>query len=190
MRELAILTFATLDGVMQAPRLPDHEGAKGFTRGGWAEPFWAETMDQVTREAMSKPYDALLGRKTYDLFYPHHSQNPTTPLDQATKYVVTSAETPLSWKNSIAIRGDVPRQIQELKNQTGPLLQVHGSGQLIQTLLAHDLVDEFRIWTFPILLGEGRRLFAAKNPRRDLVLKKSAPAGLSGVVMNIYRRRT
>ncbi len=188
MRKLAILTFTTLDGVMQAPKLVDEDPSGGFRRGGWADPYWDDVMLHVSREAMAAPYDLLLGRKTYDLFAAHQPTDAVSPMTRATKYVATSSPQTLQWDNSVAIVGDVAAEVSRLKRQPGKLLQVHGSWQLVQTLLTHDLIDEYRIWTFPVLVGEGKRLFSVERSRSALKLVKSEPAGDSGVVMNVYRR--
>ncbi|MEM9069435.1 MAG: dihydrofolate reductase family protein [Myxococcota bacterium] len=187
MRELAILTFTSLDGVMQAPRLPEGDPAGGF-RGGWAAPYWEEVMPHVAKHAMASPYDLLLGRRTYDLFFAHQGSDPSSPMSAATKFVVTSSPNTLRWANSVALTGDVESEVTRLKNQDGPLLQVHGSWKLIQALLAHDLVDEFRIWTFPVLVGSGKRLFSAERLPPRLRLRATEAVGVSGVVMQIYRR--
>ena len=161
MRNLAILTFLTLDGVMQAPGSPEEDTSGGFMHGGWAVNYWDEVMVQVMEEAMAAPYDLLLGRKTYESFaayWPNAGDNPVAnKLNNATKYVVTSTLSKLEWKNSIRITGDIAAEVSRLKDQDGPLLQVHGSCQLIQTLLAHELIDEFRLWIFPIVVGPGKR---------------------------------
>ena len=190
MRELAILTFVTLDGVMQAPKLPDEDPSGEFTQGGWAEPHWEPVMEQVGREAMAAPYDLLLGRKTYEIFAAFFTSddNAANPMNNATKFVVTSTLDKLDWKNSVRIAGDIAAEVSRLKEQEGPLLQVHGSSQLIQTLISHDLIDEFRIWTFPVLVGPGKRLFAQGTVPTGLTLLKSEEASSSGVVMSIYRR--
>ncbi|MEM8694471.1 MAG: dihydrofolate reductase family protein [Pseudomonadota bacterium] len=192
MRELAILTFLTLDGVMQAPSSPDEDRSGGFAHGGWAQDHWDAVMAQVAEEAMNAPYDLLLGGKTYDLFAPHWSAAPADSehaaiLNGATKYVITSRTDPLEWTNSQTVTGDVPAAIAQLKTEDGPLLQVHGSWQLIQTLLAHDLVDEFRLWTFPVMVGAGKKLFAGGVPHRKLALIKTRSTP-GGAVMQIYRR--
>ena len=192
MRELALLTFVTVDGVMQSPHDNDEDPSNGFTSGGWARPCWDPVMAQVATEAMADPYELLLGRRTYDSFTLAHTapgDSDDDPMTLATKYVVTSTPETLTWQNSVAITGDVAKEIAELKAQDGPLLQVHGSWQLIQTLLASNLVDEFRLWTFPVILGEGKRLFANNTPI-GLQLRKTAPAGDSGAVMTIYRPTT
>ncbi|QLC24451.1 dihydrofolate reductase [Parasphingopyxis algicola] len=192
MRELAILTFLTLDGVMQAPSSPDEDGSGGFAQGGWAQDHWDEVMAQVAVEAMHEPYDLLLGRKTYDLFAPHWSaappeEGPAAMLNDAVKHVVTSRSDGLDWQNSRPLTGDVGAAVSRLKSEDGALIQVHGSWQLIQALLEHDLIDEYRLWTFPVVLGAGKRLFEDGAPRRKLALAKTA-ATPGGAVMRIYRR--
>ncbi|MEM1254746.1 MAG: dihydrofolate reductase family protein [Cyanobacteria bacterium P01_H01_bin.21] len=192
LRQLAILTFVTLDGVMQAPSVPEEDTSGDFAHGGWARPCWDDAMTQVMREAMAEPYDLLLGRTTYDMFastFPNAGDdNPVAvKLNQATKYVVTSTSGKLTWQNSHQISGDITAEVAQLKKQDGPLLQVHGSWQLVQTLLANELVDEFRLWTFPVVVGSGKRLFGNGNPQCSFSLVKTE-ATPSGVVMTIYRR--
>jgi len=193
MRELAILTFVTLDGVMQAPVDASEDQSGNFQCAGWARPYWDDVMAQVGKEAMATPYDLLLGRTTYENFERAHSvkddgnADVKSPMDVAKKYVVTSSTKPLSWQNSHRISGDILAKIERLKSTDGPLLQIHGSWQLIQLLLAHDLIDEFRLWTFPVNLGEGKKLFAGNVSKNDLDLVKTEATG-NGVVMNIYRR--
>ncbi len=189
MRKLAILTFQTLDGVMQSPRMADEDRSGGFDRGGWAVPWWDEVMEQVGREAMAEPYDMLFGRKTYDTFAAHWPNAEPGPaadaMNPARKYVVSGSAPVLSWNNSHLVSGDVPRNIAALKQQEGPLLQVHGSADLLQTLLEHDLVDEFRLWTFPVLVGPGKRLFQTGAAPGPLTLVKNGRTP-NGVVMTIY----
>lgn len=192
MRELAILTFLTLDGVMQGPSSPEEDPSGGFTHGGWAANYWQEVMAQVYAEAMSEPYDILFGRNTYEMFASHwpeeSDENPVSNLlNAARKYVATSTLSEFTWQNSEPITGNVMAKIADLKKQPGPLLQVHGSRNLIQSLLAHDLIDEFRLWTFPVIVGSGQRLFGPDTPPVTLSLTKSAPCD-NGTVMNIYRR--
>ena len=192
-RDLAILSFVTLDGIMQAPAQPEEDRSGGFRHGGWAAPYWDEVMAQVKEEAMAAPYDLLLGRRTYEIFAPHFSKagdkdGDAAILNNATKYVATNTLTDLHWQNSVALAGDTIKAIKQLKTQDGPLLQVHGSWQLIQALLAYDLIDEMRLWTFPVIVGRGKRLFGDGDVRRDFELKKSA-ATKNGVIMTIYRRQ-
>ena len=193
MRDLAILMFQTLDGVIEAPMVPDENHSGEFDRGGWASPYWQDVMAHVGREAMATPYDMLFGRNTYDAFaayWPNAKDDPAADrMNAARKYVVSRSSPELSWDNSTLIAGDVPEEIRRLKQQDGLLLQVHGSAGLLQTLLAHDLVDEFRLWTFPVLAGCGKRLFEQGIPLRRLELSKSE-AVQNGVVMTIYRRET
>jgi len=148
-------------------------------------------MEQVQREAMSMPYDMLFGRKTYDLFAGHWPDADDDPIADmmtaARKYVVTSSTSGLTWNNSQAVSGDLTREIAKLKREDGPLLQVHGSWQLIQFLLAEDLIDEFRIWTFPVVLGSGKRLFERGARPLKLKLQKSE-ALADGTVMSLFKR--
>ena len=192
MRDLAILIFLTLDGVMQAPGLPEEDPSGGFIHGGWSANYWEEVMEQVMEEAMAAPYDLLLGRKTYEIFaahWPHVGNDPVAnKLNNATKFVATSTLSKLEWKNSIRISGDIAAEVSRLKYQDGPLLQVHGSCQLIQTLLAHELIDEFRLWIFPVVVGPGKRLFGQGIVPTSLKLEKSKTTS-NGVIMSIYRRK-
>ncbi len=136
---------------------------------------------------MAAPYDVLLGRKTYELFassFP--AAGDEHPLNKATKFAVTSTLSELEWKNSIRIRGDIAAGVSRLKAQDGPLLQVHGSWELVQTLLSHGLIDEYRLWTFPVVVGSGKRLFGPGTVRTRLKLTRTEPCS-SGAVMSIYR---
>ena len=192
MRELAILTFQTLDGVMQAPSMPEEDRSGGFDRGGWGAPYWDEVMALVRSEVMAEPYDILFGRRTYQLFAANWpsigDDNPVAKMmNNARKYVATSTLTELEWKNSQPIAGDVAAEVSRLKAQDGPLIQIHGSCELIQTLLCNDLIDEFRLWTFPVVVGGGKRLFNDGATLADLCLVKSDTTS-NGVVMGIYRR--
>ena len=153
-------------------------------------PNWEEVMAQVGKHAMTEPYDLLLGRKTYVLFAGHFTSaegDEAHLLNKARKYVATNTLGRLDWYNSVAVTGDIAAAVARLKSETGPLLQVHGSWQLIQTLLAHDLVDEFRLWTFPVTVGAGKRLFSDPSGERRLHPVTSDRTE-NGVVMSIYRR--
>ena len=190
MRDLAILTFITLDGVMemQAHGMREEDTSGDF---GWATSYWPEVIEQVEREAMSQPFDLLFGRNTYDAFAGYWPNAPESAhrkkLNDATKYVATSRTNGLDWENSVQITGDVPAEIAKLKESDGPLLQVHGSAQLLQTLLTHQLIDEFRLWTFPVVVGSGKRLFDEGSVPTNVGLRKTASTS-NGVVMSIYRR--
>lgn len=186
MRELAILMFQTLDGVIEAPREPDEDPTAGF-EGGWANPYWDDVMEHVGRTAMSAPYDALLGRKTYEAFAANFpAAGDEHPLNKAKKFVATSTLNELEWKNSVRITGDIVAEVSRLKEQDGPLLQVHGSWELVQTLLSRGLVDEYRLWTFPVVVGSGKRLFGEGTVPTGLELIRTEPCS-SGAVMSIYR---
>ena len=192
MRDLAIINFMTLDGVMQGPSSPDEDPSDGFTGGGWAADYWDGVMEQVRREAMAEPYDILFGRKTYELFASHFPTaddgNPETQrMNAAMKYVATNSSPPLQWNNSRAVSGDICHEVAKLKAQQGPLIQIHGSGALARALIAADLIDEFRLWIFPVVVGAGRRLFEPGVHPRHLALHKT-DACRNGVVMAFYRR--
>lgn len=189
-RKLAALTFQSLDGVMQSPSMPEEDPSNNFTHGGWAAPCWEDVMQQVMQEAMAEPYDLLLGCNTYASFAGHFSQaEPDNPvakkLNQAIKYVVSDNLPELPWQNSLLIQGDIASEILKLKSTEGPLIQIHGSWQLIQSLLKFGLIDEFRIWTFPVVIGEGKRLFDIGTRPLNLKLLKTQ-SGPSGAVMQIY----
>ncbi|HYN37233.1 MAG TPA: dihydrofolate reductase family protein [Actinomycetota bacterium] len=164
MRKLIVSTFLTLDGVMQAPGGPEEDTDGDFVFGGWSVNYWDDKMGQVMSEAMSPPFDLLLGRKTYEIFaahWPHATDDPgAKPLNDAKKFVASRTLRSLDWSNSVLIEGEVAEGVAALKTDEGPELQVHGSGNLIQTLLRHELIDEFRLWTFPVLVGRGKRLFS------------------------------
>ena len=192
MRKLILLSFISLDGIMQAPGGPDEDTSNGFTFGGWTQPYFDEFAGEVMGEQMSQPFDLLLGRKTYDIFaayWPHQDEkNPVTaPFNKATKYVVSHEHMELTWQNSKLITGDVATKISELKKEDGPMLQVHGSGNLAQTLLEHDLIDELWLKIFPVTLGSGKKLFAdgTKPAAYELLESKSSP---NGVIIANYAR--
>lgn len=161
MRKIIVLTFVTLDGVMQAPGGPQEDTDGGFKYGGWVMPLFDEDLGKIMGEQMAKPSDLLLGRRTYEIFttyWPSH-EDEWPGIKTATKYVVSHKPTELKWQNSVLITGDVLSEIRKLKNGDGPDLQVHGSSNLLQTLLKNDLVDEFWLKIFPVTIGSGKRLF-------------------------------
>jgi dihydrofolate reductase len=164
MRKIIVLSFITLDGIIQAPGGPEEDTSGGFRYGGWIVPYADEFLGKVMEEQMNKPFDLLLGRKTYEIFasyWPHHKdEDPGIGINQATKYVASHGSLKFTWDKSVLLQGDVVEAIRKLKAQDGPELQVHGSGNLIQTLLKHDLVDELWLKIFPVTLGSGKRLFA------------------------------
>ena len=190
MRKLIVLSFVTLDGVVQAPGLPEEDPSGGFNFGGWTVPYFDEFLDNVMSEQMGHPFDLLLGRKTYDIFaafWPQRTSETAAALNRATKYVVSRKPLKSDWETTVPISGDVPGEIRKLKSGTGPELQVHGSGNLIQTLLKNDLVDELWLKTFPVVLGTGKKLFADGTVPARFSLEKSSVAP-SGVVVATYKR--
>jgi dihydrofolate reductase len=189
MRQLIVSTFLTLDGVMQAPGGPGEDDSGGFAHGGWSVNHWDERMARVMGEAVSMPFDLVLGRKTYDIFaayWPHASDDAgARPFNDATKYVASRSHPTLEWSTSVLIEGDVAEGIAAIKEKDGPELQVHGSGDLIQTLLRHELVDLFRLWIFPLVIGSGKRLFADGTIPAGLKLVDST-ISTTGVVIGTY----
>lgn len=189
MRKIVVLSFVTIDGVMQAPGGPEEDVSGGFKHGGWTVPFFDEFMDKVMSEQMGRPFDLLLGRKTYEIFasyWPNH-QDEDMGINRATKYVTSRNPLQFTWDRSIQLQGDVVKAIRDLKAQDGPELQVHGSGNLIQTLLKHDLVDEIWLKIYPLTLGPGKRLFA-EGPipaAFELIDSKVSP---KGIIVADYRR--
>ena len=190
MRTLSINTFATLDGVMQAPGGPEEDTSDGFMHGGWSFHYWDDVMGQIMDDYLGKRFDLLLGRKTYEIFagyWPQHNDQPTgEALNDATKYVASRTLERVEWQNSQLLKGDVIDEIKKLKQQAGPEIQVHGSANLIQTLLPGDVVDEMRVWTFPVVLGTGKRLFAEGTVPRALRLVDSRTSS-SGVIISTYQ---
>lgn len=189
MRKLIVTTFLTLDGVMQAPGGPEEDDDSGFAFGGWSVKYWDELMNQAMGEFMGKPFDLVLGRRTYDLFaayWPNASEEAGgKPLNDATKYVASRGNPSLEWRESVLIEGDVAEGIKALKREDGPELQVHGSGNLIQTLMRNGLVDQYVLWVFPIVVGSGKRLFADGTVPAALKLVDSR-VSTTGVVIGTY----
>jgi len=189
MRKILVLTFITLDGVMQGPGGPTEDTSGNFMHGGWTVPYFDEFLGQVMTEQMGKPFDLLLGRKTFELFasyWPQH-QEEGAGINQATKYVASNTLTQHEWSKSVFLKSNVVDEIRKLIQQDGPDLQVHGSSNLIQTLLKHDLVDEFWLKIFPVILGMGKRLFDKGTipASYTLVESKSTP---SGVIIATFKR--
>jgi dihydrofolate reductase len=189
MRKLVVNTFATLDGVMQAPGGPEEDPTGEFEHGGWSAGYWDEAMGEWMGEFMGKPFDLVLGRKTYEIFaahWPHARDQPgAEQLNAATKYVVSRTLQSVDWENSRLLEGDAADAIARLKEEDGPELQVHGSSDLIQTLLRHGLVDELRVWIFPVVLGTGKRLFGDGTVPAGLELVDSKTS-TTGVVFLTY----
>jgi dihydrofolate reductase len=189
MRELMVTTFLTLDGVMQAPGGPEEDDSGGFTHGGWSVNYWDELMGQVMDEATSTPFAMVLGRRTYEImaaYWPHAPEEAGAKVfNEATKYVASRGRPTLEWSNSVLIEGDAADGIAKLKEEDGPELQVHGSGNLIQTLTSRGLVDRYRLWVFPVVVGSGKRLFPDGTIPFGLKLVDSK-VSTTGVVIGTY----
>ena len=188
MRKLIVSTFLTLDGVMQAPGGPGEDDSGGFTHGGWSVNYWDEMMGQVMGELMSAPFAFVLGRKTYDIFaahWPHSTEEGAEEMNNATKYVASRSRPTLEWNNSVLIEGDAAEGIAALKQQDGPELQVHGSANLIQTLIRHNLIDRYHLLIFPVVIGSGKRLFADGAIPTGLTLIDSKVSS-TGVMIGTY----
>jgi dihydrofolate reductase len=190
MRDLAVLAFVTLDGVMQAPGGPEEDPSGGFASGGWSVPYFDAVVEESMDEVMGDTFDLVLGRKTYEIFAAHwpYAEGPTADsLNRAAKHVASTTLDKVEWENSSLLKGDVAEAVAQLKKEDGPELQVHGSAQLIQTLLAGDLVDELRVKISPVTVGGGKRLFGDGTipAAFELTNGRISP---SGVVIGTYRR--
>src|SRR5687768_18479369 len=189
MRQIVINAFVTLDGVMQAPGGPEEDRSGNFKYGGWSANYWDDKMEKTMAEFLGKDFDLLLGRKTYEIFaahWPYIKNDPAADkLNAAKKYVVSRTLEKVDWQNSNLVQGDVVKEIIKLKQKDGPEIQVHGSANLIQTLLKNNLIDEYRLWLFPVVVGSGKRLFADGTIPSGLKLVDSKVSS-TGVVMGKY----
>jgi dihydrofolate reductase len=189
--KLTVGTFVTLDGVMQAPGAPEEDRSGGFEHGGWLVPFFDDMMMRLMTDWIRGVDGLLLGRKTYEIFAAHWpfvtGDDPiAAKFNSVRKYVVSRTLHRVDWNNSTLLNGDVVERIKKLKRESGNELQVHGSGELIQTLLKHDLIDAFRLWTFPVLLGTGKRLFANGTVPARLKLVETQTSS-TGVVLHVLQ---
>jgi dihydrofolate reductase len=189
-RKVVVLTFLTMDGVMQGPGGPEEDTSGGFRHGGWSVGYFDDVVGAEMGKQMGHGFDLLLGRRTYDIFASHwpKAKDPTADIiNDATKYVATNRPLASGWKKSVRLEGDVVQAVRRLKQQPGPELQVHGSGDLIQTLLKGDVVDELWLKIFPVTIGKGKRLFADGTLHAGFSLIESH-ASPSGVILAKYRR--
>ena len=190
MRKLIASTFVSLDGIMQAPGGPEEDPTGGFTLGGWTFGYWDDTVDISESGFDGKDRELVLGRRTYQIFEAYWPYQPADDpiartLNAAKKHVASRTLATLHWDNSTLIQGDVVSAIDALKGQSGPDLQIIGSGNLIQTLQAASLIDEYNVWTYPVVLGRGKRLFGETSKPAALRLVCSKVSN-SGVVMSTY----
>ena len=191
MRKLTIVEFLSLDGVMQAPGSPDEDTEGGFRHGGWQRPYFDDVLGSTAAESMAATAGYLFGRKTYEKMAAYW---PTAPeddpyarhLNATPKYVASRTLEKVEWQNSTLIEGDVPEEVAKLKEQPGENIAVLGSGELVQTLIEHDLVDEYFLAVFPVVLGSGKRLFREADQARRLSLVDSRATGTGGVLLT-YR---
>ncbi len=191
MREIAVLSFISLDGVAQGPVADEEDTSGGFTHCGWARKYLADVMDYVNSNLMSAPVSFLFGRKTYELFAAHWPEVTDSAhgdlLNHSQKYVATSTLRKAEWQNTEILNGDLIEEIKRIKAGDGSRIQVHGSTSMVQTLIAHDLVDELRLLTFPLILGSGKRLFGDRIKPENFLLTDSHVIQ-NGVIAGIYRR--
>jgi dihydrofolate reductase len=191
--KLTLTTFLSLDGVMQAPGAPTEDTSGDFKHGGWLVPYADADMGRIVTNAFAAADAFLLGRKTYEIFAAHWPRvtDPNDPvataLNRLPKYVASRTLAKAEWQNSTVIRGDIAREVAELERRYPREIQVHGSGDLAQTLLTNDLIDEFRLWLYPVVLGSGKRLFGSGAVPAALELV-STDTTSTGVVVNTYRR--
>ncbi len=193
MGKLVVGTFLTLDGVMQAPGGPDEDRDGGFPHGGWLVPHFDERIGEIMTEWARRADAFLLGRRTYEIFAASWP-NATDPADEIAaalngrpKFVASRTLDRVEWNNSTLLEGDVAGEVARLKARVGGEIQVHGSGDLLQTLLARDLVDTLRLWLFPVVLGTGKRLFGAGAIPRSFRLVETQLA-TTGAVLHVYER--
>jgi dihydrofolate reductase len=187
---LTVTTFVTVDGVMQCPGVPDEDGT-GFEYGGWIVPYGDEDFGKFMAAVFVNAEAFLLGRKTYEIFAGHwprvtdESDPIAAPLNRLPKYVVTSTLTDLAWHNATRLGGDLVAEVTRLKRQPGNELQVHGSGELVQALVGHGLVDEYRLLIFPVILGAGRQLFPRTPVTAALHLADSRTTGAGVTILTL-----
>src|SRR3954447_6414063 len=189
MRKLVVGAMVSLDGIMQAPGGPEEDPTGGFRFGGWSFHHWDEMRGAAMGEGFGRPFDLLLGRKTWEIFaahWPHTDEPPAELFNGVTKYVATSSAEPLAWTNSVRLEGDVPEAVARLKQGDGPDLLTQGSSVLVQSLLAAGLVDELNLLIFPILLGRGKKLFGDTAQPGELELV-SSQISTTGVIIARYR---
>jgi dihydrofolate reductase len=192
MRKIIVASFTSLDGVMQAPGGPNEDPTGGFTFGGWVAPHFDDALGAAMGEIFGRPFDLLLGRKTYDIFAAHwpYVVDPNDPIagafNRVTKYVASRSSPTLTWQNSQLLGNDIVASLKKLKSEDGPDLLVQGSSDLLQTLWKNGLVDEFSLLIFPVLLGQGKRLFGDGTTPAGLTLVKTRSFP-TGVIAATYR---
>jgi dihydrofolate reductase len=190
MREVRTATFVSIDGIMQAPGGPDEDPRGGFAFGGWVAPWWDDRLGELMHDAMGENYDLLLGRRTYEIFsafWPDQDDEIGRAFNAVNKYVAASPGTPLDWAHSRRLEGDLAEAVRALKASEGRDLLIQGSSEVIHTLLAHDLIDQLTLLTFPVVLSRGKRLFDAGSRPHAWTLV-SSDTSATGVLVGTYRR--
>ncbi|NWG34762.1 MAG: dihydrofolate reductase family protein [Chloroflexi bacterium] len=192
MRKVVVLEHISLDGVIQAPGGSEEDTSGGFTHGGWIAPYADDILGTALRKQMNSPFDLLLGRKTFDIWEPYWPQHADawSRVMAATKYVASNTRMSSEWQPSVFLSRDIPAQVTTLKRQSGPDLHVWGSGNLLQTLLRHDLVDVFWLMIYPITLGGGKRLFADGTIPAAFKVTESMVTSKGVIVVNYERTGT
>lgn len=189
MRKVIVLEFITLDGVIQAGGGPDEDTSGGFKYGGWQVPYSDDVLGTVMDKQMSMPFDLLLGRKTFEIWEPYWPQHADEwpGVMTATKYVASNTMTSSEWQPSVFLSGNIVEKVRQLKQQERPDLHVYGSANLVQTLMKHDLIDEFWLKIYPLTLGSGKRLFVEGTIPAAFQVTESqiSPTGI--IIVN-YRR--
>lgn len=190
MRKLISINHVSLDGIMQSPGGPEEDPRGGFKLGGWIVPYWDEAMEERLNRTIAGSFDLLLGRRTYEIFaahWPYAADNPISDaFNRATKYVATRGTPELEWMNTQILQGEATEKVRSLKSEEGPEIQIYGSSGFLQTLIAADLIDEYLIWTYPLVLGHGKRLFEEGAPACALKLLETERSA-TGVIMSRYR---
>jgi dihydrofolate reductase len=189
--KLTMTMFFSLDGVIQSPGGPDEDRSGGFDQGGWLVPYADEDMMKFVAQWFAAADAFLLGRKTYEIFaaYWPHITDPNDPvagkLNNRPKYVTSKTLDSVEWNGSTLVKGDIAQEVAKLKARAGNELQVHGSANLVQTLMRHNLIDEYRFWVYPVVLGRGKRLFMEGSGPSALTLVATKTTS-TGVLVNTY----
>ena len=189
MRKVIALEFITLDGVIQAGGAPEEDTSSGFAHGGWIAPYSDDALGAAINRQMNMPFDLLIGRKTFDIWAPYWPQHADVwpGVNIATKYVASNTMNSHEWQPSVFLNGDIPEKVARIKGQQGPDLHVWGSGNLLQTLIKHDLVDVFWLMVYPITLGAGKRLFADGTIPAAFKVTESKVTSNGVIVVNYER---
>jgi dihydrofolate reductase len=189
MRKVIVLEHISLDGVIQAPGGPEEDTSGGFAYGGWIAPYSDEIGGTALRKQMNTPFDLLLGRKTFDIwepFWPKHADE-WPGVNTATKYVASNTRTSSAWQPSVFLDGDIAEKVTKIKQGQGPDLHIWGSGNLLQTLIKHDLIDAFWLMIYPVTLGDGKRLFADGTIPAAFKVAESIVTSTGVIIVNYER---